>query len=102
LLDFARAQTMPRDVDDVVRATENEKISFGVLVGIIEGGVELPLAELSAVVFFEELVISPDRAHAAGRQRQLHREHAFLAARDSPARRRVNDLRVITVARISR
>ena len=89
LLDFARAQPMPGNVDDVVGAAEDEVIPLFVPCGPVKRRIHLPAGQGAKIGIDKPLVVAPYGRHAARRQRRLDGQHAFFVHADFRTRRLV-------------
>ena len=78
LLDLARAQAVPGDVDHVVGAPQNEEVAIGVLDAPVKSAVHQPPRHRLPVGADEARIIAPNRLHATRRQRPLDGDHALL------------------------
>ena len=98
-LDFSRAQTMTRDVDDVVGATEHEVIAVGVADRPVEGRIDLFARNSGEVRLDEARVVAPNRRHAAWWQGRHDGQHALLVGADFSACRFVEQAHVVARGR---
>ena len=77
-LDFPGAQTVPRHIDHIIGATEDEVVAILVSYTPVKGAVDQLAWHAAPVGFDKPLVIAPNRLHATRRQRAFNGHHAFL------------------------